>query len=106
MTRRSCGECVRGDPEQIHDAAPKEQTHQSPAATQTKTAVPETHSKRAAHSRLPVFRDERGGRAAMLEAGILEGAELVDAGCDQDSCTEGRARAHHISPMSAAIIAR
>ena len=82
----------RGDPEQVHHAADEEQRHQDPAAAEAVEAVQEPHPERAARAGTEACREETRGRAAVIEAGVLPGRELVEAGEQQDGASEERRR--------------
>ena len=73
-------------PDQIHDAADEADDHQAPATNDTIYTVVEPHDDAALEAGPPVGEKLKERAAAMREAPILEGSELIEAGCDQQSC--------------------
>ena len=88
-------QCQRGDPENVHYAGNKEQSHQSPTAARTKCTVFETHPKRADPSFAPACHDEFEWAAATGEATLFQRRELKEAGDKKQWAAEPRARAGH-----------
>lgn len=73
-------------PDEIHDAADKADHHQAPATSDTIYSVMEPHDDAALEARSPVDEELKERASAMRQTPILEGGELIDAGCDQKSC--------------------
>ena len=85
----------RRHPGQVHHPADEEKSHHEAAAAEAEGAVAESHAKGAPPARPPVPHDEGHGRAAVLEAGVLERRPLIDAGGDEEDSTEDSAGGHH-----------
>src|SRR5580765_7314959 len=66
------------------------QEHQRPAAPDAEGAVPEPETQRLARMgrARPVLHHEHEGRAAPIEAPVLERRELIRAGHEQRACAE------------------
>src|SRR5271157_906819 len=76
----------RSDPQHIHDAADKQQQHQSPAAANAVETVAKTERKRAARvgTKSAMPHDERQRRLTVGEARLLDWSPLIDSSGNQD----------------------
>ena len=65
------------------------------ATAETIGAVLDAHAKGARRARPPVFGNEVGRTAAVFEASVLEGRQLIDPGRDEKAGAQHRARRDH-----------
>jgi hypothetical protein len=84
-----------GDPEQVHHAKSKQETHQCPTAPQTVASVLEAHPKGTPRSPRAIQWLKAPLETAMSQTGVFQTAELKETSTEQQSRTKGFACALH-----------
>ena len=85
----------RRHPDHVHHADREHHQHHRPAAAEAVQPLLDAEPEHAARRGRPIGKEERERALALLEAGVFERRELVDAGADEDRARKQSARRSH-----------